>query len=233
MFVLKKHRRFLMHIIGHHIRINVRQSYTARITATDEYGEKHDRSLYAQGLFWKFYHRFSFEIKLSLTHLFRSVGLMLGFIAYSCAPNVWPVDRDGDTIYIALRPISAGDQLTVNYYGFHWDLTGLLGYKEKNHQCSCELYANHHSSTSQIEALLSDPDFQYVSSHGFELDDQTIDCKKFYMLKKMCRNILRKFGSTFWCLELRLLLETYSKLITIEFNGTMTVCDKRSNNNNA
>lgn len=45
-----------------------------------------------------------------------SFGLMLGFIDHACASNMWPVDRDGDTIYFALRPILADERMTVNYY---------------------------------------------------------------------------------------------------------------------
>lgn len=161
---------------------------------------------------------------------------MLGFIDHACTSNVWPVDRDGDTIYIALRPILAGERLSVNYYGFHWDITGAYGYKEKNHQCNCELCVHREPLNHAIESLTSQPEFQFISSQNFDLDEQTMDSKTFYLLKKMCGNILRKFDSTFWCSQLKLVLDTYAKLLTIEFNGTMTVsktCDKQTNNNNA
>lgn len=40
----------MMHVIGHHVHINIRQSYTAKIPVTEEY-EQEQRSLYSQGLF--------------------------------------------------------------------------------------------------------------------------------------------------------------------------------------
>lgn len=147
---------------------------------------------------------------------------------HACASNVWPVDRDGDTIHIALRPIFAGERLTINYYSFHWDITGKHGYKQKNHQCSCEMCLHHEPSSNAIETLASQPEYQIVSSRQFDLDEQSMDAKTFYSLKKMCGNVLRKFGPKFWCTQLKFVLDTYAKLLTVEFNGTMTVfktCD--------
>lgn len=167
--------------------------------------------------------------------LSNSVGLMLGFIDHACASNVWAVDRDGDTIYIALRPIKADERLTVNYYGFHWDITGQIGYKEKNHQCSCEMCLHHEAPKDAIETLSSQREYQIVSSREFDLDEQSMDAKTFYSLKKMCSSVLRNFGPKFWCSQLKFVLDTYAKMLTVEFNGTMTAhktSDTQSNNNN-
>lgn len=158
---------------------------------------------------------------------------MLRFIDHACTSNVWPVDRDGDTIYIALRPISAGERLSVNYYGFHWDITGANGYKEKNNQCDCELCVPHEQRTHAIESLATLPEYQFISSQKSDLDKQTMDGKTFYTLKKMCCNILRKFGSNSWGPQLKLVFETYAQLLTIEFNGTLTASKTCDNNNDA
>lgn len=126
--------------------------------------------------------------------------------------------------------------MTVNYYEFHWDITGLYGHKEKNHQCNCEMCARRQPPADAIDALSSQPDYQFVLSHSFDLDEQTMNSNKFYLLKKMCANILRQFGSKFWCSQLKFVSDMYAKLLTVEFNGTMTAfrsCDKPSSNNNA
>lgn len=49
MFSTKKHRRFLMHLIGHHVQINIRQAYTLSKLAVGENGQESERSLYKQG----------------------------------------------------------------------------------------------------------------------------------------------------------------------------------------
>lgn len=156
---------------------------------------------------------------------------MLGFIEHACASNVWPVDRDGETVYIALRPIVAGERLTINYYGFHWDITGEHGYKEKNHECRCELCLHHEASSHVIETLSSLPEYQIVSSQRFDMEKQSMNWKQFNSLKKMCESILQSFGPKFWCSQLKFVLDTYAKLLTVEFNGTMTKRATNSNNN--
>lgn len=240
MFVTKKHRRFLMHCVGQHLQINIRQSYTARKFISGENVKDRNRTLYSQGLFLEIYSKYiCFCVVNSLSAIFsnffslsHTVGLMLGFINHACASNAWPVDRDGDTIYIALRPILAGEQLSVNYYEFHWDITGCYGYKQQNHQYSSELCRE--PTKNEIESITSLPEFQFVSSQAVNLDEQTMDGKKFYMLKKMCANILRKFGRKIWCSQLKFVSDTYAKLLTVEFNGTLTVLktsEKPTNNN--
>lgn len=150
---------------------------------------------------------------------------MLGFINHAYASNTCPVDRDGDTVYIALRPIQAGEQLSVNYYGFHWDGTGKYGYKDCNHHCDHALCEYRPPTTREIESIIMQPEFQYISSHHqhAKFDEETMDGNTFYTLKNMCVTVLRKFGRMFWCPQLQFISDIYAKLLIIEFNGTMAV----------
>lgn len=75
--------------------------------------------------------------------------------------------------------------MTVNYYEFHWDITGLYGHKEKNHQCNCE---------KTINAISSQPDYQFVLSQSFDLDEQTMEALQNFITKLENSGEIRRNG---------------------------------------
>lgn len=147
------------------------------------------------------------------------VGLMLSFTNHGCAPNVWPVDRDGETVYIALRTILVGERLSVDFYGFHWNSEDKHSHEEHG---ILKHWENREATADEIESLTTDQDYQFISSHNSNFGAETMDNKTFYMLKKMCGNVLRKFGLSFWMPQLKIVSDIYAKILTIEFNGTLT-----------
>lgn len=208
MFQSKKHRRFLMHLIGHHLQINLRQAYSASKPIEDDDGRVHLRKLYSQ------------------------VGLLLGFIKHSCSPNVFPIDRDGDTVFAVVRPIQAGEELFINYYGFHWDMKGENGYRENVSNCRCERCEGRMPSNVEIEQLTSDPDFRFMCYYHRSLDEEIIDAKIFDALKKRCIRLLSNHGRMVWCTDFSFAFCLYTKVLTAEYSGTIQVSHSTDTLNN-
>lgn len=187
-----------MHLIGHHVQINIRHSYTATKVAED--GNKSElRKLYSQ------------------------VGLMLGLFNHSCSPNVLPVDHDADTVYIVIRPIRANEEMFINKYAFHWDLKYEHGYRDFNFKCCCERCEGRQPPQDEIERLISDPLYPFIFYCSHELKDGRMNGQIFNVLKKACVRLLNIHGRMIWCYELCRLIFFYIKLISGEYSGTLRI----------
>lgn len=210
MFKSKKHRRFLMHLVGHHIQINLRQSYTALKDIEDENGNNFQRKLYSQ------------------------VGVMLGYFKHSCAPNVYPIDFNGDTIYTTIRPIQAGQQLFLSNVDFHWNDATEYYYRWREIDCKCEkIYKMQYPSSAEIKTLLEDSDFVFIKASEIRSEIEEIDRERFDALKEKCLKLLNKYGNMVWCSQLNDTIKIYTWLLKAEINGavqTVQSQDKLNNN---
>lgn len=209
MFGTKKHRRFLMHLVGHHVQINIRQTYVATEDMKDENNKIENRKLYAQ------------------------VGVMLGYFQNSCTsclPNVCAVDRNGDTVYVVIRPIQAGQQLFISNRHFHWNDPSFyhtLELYRKCKRCREELQP----SEAEILALSNDPDYdQFVEAKKIIFKIDSIDRKQFDFLKKTCVKLLKKYGNTVGCIELKTVVNIYMSLLKAEIGGVAQSQDRLNNN---
>lgn len=157
--------------------------------------------------------------------LYAQVGLLVGFIQHSCSANVWPIDCDGDTIFVAIRPIRAGEELFINYYGFHWDLNGERGFKddEMEMKCQCDKckFKFKYPSQNEIEMIAAESDFKYLLAYYHWLEMEQMGHNTFYNMKKASADLLTKYGRMFWSRELDFVATCYVKLITAEYSGTI------------
>lgn len=199
MFQSKKHRRFLMHIVGHHVQINIRQSYTATKSIEDSIGKIEQRKLYSQ------------------------VGIMLGFFNHACSPNVLPVDRNGDTVYIVVRPIRAGEELFISYYGFHWDIDGENGFRDYEFKCHCERCESRQPSAYDIQRLIHDPDFRLFCYYCAKIENHQKETEMVNNLKKTCVRLLNAHGRMVWCIEICRVFCIYIQLLTDEYTGNRDI----------
>lgn len=197
MFASKRYRRFLMHLIGHHVQVNLRNSYIAGKSIPNENGGDTQRKLYSQ------------------------VGVMLGYFKHSCSPNVYVVDRDGDTVYIAIRPIKAGEHLFMSFCSFHWDKTIEWFTKLNGIDCKCERCERQLPSGVQMHELSIDPDFQFVDSNKITSEIQEVDGKIFEILTQKCVKLLKKYGRMHWCYRLGVVIITYSLLLQAKVRGVI------------
>lgn len=206
MFESKKHRRFLMHLVGHHVQINVRQTYI--------YGKVTDQS--------------SNEPK---QNFYSQVGLLLGYVNHSCSPNATPIDRDGDTVYIAVRPIDAGQEVVISNYSFHWDPAIQWHPQTEGFSCHCERCEHRLPSIYQVAALASEPDFRYINSINLNLTHDCIDQDTHDDLKVRCIKLLKRYGRMLWCREFGIVLQLFNELNKAEMHGMVLETDDNLNNN--
>lgn len=204
MFESKRHRRFLMHLVGHHVQINLRQSYIYA-KRTENYNDGQEQNFYSQ------------------------VGLLLGYMNHSCSPNVTPVDHDGDTVYIAIRPIDAGQEVVLSNYSFHWNPAIQWHPKQDEFSCHCERCEHRLPSVYDIVALESEPDFHYVNSIDVPLD--WIDRYTYDDLIGRCTNLLKKYGRMLWCREYGIVLQLYNQLRKADMHDLIQETDDNDNNN--
>lgn len=197
MFGTKKHRRFLMHLVGHHVQINVRQTYFVKRDMRDGNNKIENRKLYSQ------------------------VGVMLGYFqtaCNSCLPNVLAVDRNGDTVYIVIRPIQAGEQLLISNRDFHWDDHN-SSYQAVN-VLKCKRCHELEPSEDKILALSNDPDYGHLVEAKYIISEfDCIDSKQFDFLKRTCVKLLKKYGNTVGCIELNTVVRSYMCLLKAEIGG--------------
>ncbi|XP_031625344.1 uncharacterized protein LOC116342019 [Contarinia nasturtii] len=205
-FASKKHRRFLMHLIGQHVQVNLRQTYVATKPIVKPNGEKEYRRLYSQ------------------------VGVLLGYFNHSCVPNVHLVDHDGDTIYYALRPIHAGEDLLISYFKFQWNDSSIEKLIELN--CVCECCKHKHPSTDDVIEFRKDPDFQYIIRCNLTTDIDFIEREKFDILMEKCVKLLTKYGRILWCTELGVVLTIYGLLLEAYVHGAVGEAQSHDELNN-
>ncbi|XP_031628273.1 uncharacterized protein LOC116344043 [Contarinia nasturtii] len=195
MFSTKKHRRFMMHLIGHHVQVNLHQSYVFKEDFVNENGDKDHRILYSQ------------------------VGVLLRYFNHRCSPNVYAIDCDGDTYYCALRPIQPGQELFISYYCFHWDLPPEWPHKFSKHNCKCERCEWRKPTTDELIQIADDPDFDIVNDSNIESEIKSIDKAKFDILMESCIRLLKKYDRILWCKQLAVVITVYAALLTANIRG--------------
>lgn len=201
MFGTKKHRRFLMHLVGHHVQINIRQTYFAVENMKDENDKIENRKLYSQ------------------------VGVMLGYFqnpCISCLPNVFAVDRNGDTVYIAIRPIQPGQQLFISNRSFHWNDSSSFYQALSEFDCKCKRCQDQQQSETEIQALSNDPDYGHlIEAKNIISKIDCIDSKQFDFLKRTCVKLLKKYHKAVGCIELNTVIISYMYLLKAEIDGVV------------
>lgn len=90
LFETEKHKRFLMHLIGHHLCVVQSNTGALMHNATSPFG-----------------------VAQSMR---ENLSLLVNYFNHSCVPNLFIISSDDLNVCITLRPIKAGDQLFVYYF---------------------------------------------------------------------------------------------------------------------
>lgn len=203
MFESKRHRRFLMHIIGHHVQINIRQTFLFVKDTVDNRGKEVHQTLYSQ------------------------VGLLLSYINHACSPNVTPLDHDGDTVYMAVRPIDRGQEVVISNYSFHWNLS----IKFREILCCCERCEQKFPSQFEVLTLANDPNFQFISANFISSEFDPITRNTFDVLKDKCIKLLKRYGRMLWCEQFGIVLHIFTSLAKADLHNAIEETDDKINNN--
>lgn len=146
-FSSKRHRRFLMHLIGHHL--CVVQCNTGALMYNTES---------------------PFNIAQAMT---ENLCPLVSYINHSCVPNVCIISCEDQNLCITIRPIKAGDQLFVTYFR-NDSLKHSTANRQKFLQdicefdCDCERCMATSTVLPQelLDELKTDVQYQYVRKYG-------------------------------------------------------------------
>lgn len=167
-FRTNAHRRFLMHLVQHHVAMILQGAYNKRIAPIGGQG---------------------------ITDTY--INIVAKHLSHSCIPNVCHVLKNGSVNCIVIRPIKKGDELFISYITLHdsqSDVQRQLLLKQRGVDCDCqrcELKVS--SSNPQMKADSNFQDIQRMFKvqmfyNGF------YDGKKIDAMKKKCFDFLHKFG---------------------------------------
>lgn len=188
-FHSEAHRRFLMHLIGHHITTiqnpNLIRNDRSSTGQTGDYGE---------------------DIEIFLEH---HLCISASYFNHSCAPNAYITLQNGMNTCVVIRPIRRGEQLCVTY-----DDKVLLALKEDrqelilskfNFQCKClrcERPELDIVCLIQNGLIKTDPNF--VSMIEDDVDDaDNIHCYQHILaLKARTMGLLKKYEQAPWSTEI-------------------------------
>lgn len=199
-----------MHLIGHHVRVNLHQAFVFGKSVEKENGEREKRIFYSQ------------------------IGVMLQYFDHCCSPNVYAIDHDGDTYYYAVRPIKTGDELTISYYCFHWDPVLALEWYRKfsKFKCNCERCKFQKPTADEVNEFKTNPHYGIVYGSNIQSEIEQIDKVKYDTLMESCIILLKKFDRILWCYPLSVVITVYITLLTANLRGIVQDTPDQLNNNN-
>lgn len=199
MFKGERHHRFLMHLVGHHRRVSDHNATVIRSGLPNE-GTNEWRG--------------------------RHTGLIKRYFTLSCAPNVFWADRDGHLVFITVRPIKEGEQLTITISNF---LIEPLSMRQRiiqdrlgiEYVCKCTRCEGLSPTSAQreqlnIELLNRCIVLNYVKLQGQNQDNPMVDT----MIDE-CEVFSRKYGGVPWCEEIGQVVNIHMKLLWMKLRGIM------------
>lgn len=153
---------------------------------------------------------------------YNHIGLIERYFKHSCAPNVVTSENDGNRVFITVRPIKKGDQLTFSYFMF------LLDSKEKRQQilwerkkmsCRCTRCQGVSASLTQSKQLAMDANYQEVALNFSPMILN--NTQKVRDLTEKCVTFLKKYDQTPWCNEIGTVVTAYIYLLLSQKPLTM------------
>ncbi|XP_037051361.1 SET and MYND domain-containing protein DDB_G0273589-like [Bradysia coprophila] len=209
-FSTKQHRRFLMHLIGHHL--CVVQCNTGALMYNAES---------------------PFSISQAMT---ENLSPIVSYINHSCVPNLCIIACDDRNVCISLRPIKTGDQLFVTYFR-NDSLKHCTADRQKflrdicEFDCDCERCVVTSTVPQElIDELKMDVRYQYVRKYGRTNGCCGRDARVLYLcscsktfgrdakkIRDNCVPLLDKFGQIKCAPELDLIAKSLEDVLIDQF----------------
>lgn len=190
-FNTKKHRRFLMHLLGLHSKI------------TDDNSTWSKRTFEVNG-----------QVKHVCTH--GVIGLHDRFFDMSCAPNIMHSDHNDQSVFITIRPVKKGEKLVTfiaDYLLLESEAERQQAYREKlRSPCKCSRCQGLSATSAQQQTITSDPDYRSVSSRQDVADSVQAMNEKYV-------NFLNKHGHIPWCDALGKVVDAYLYFLRDRISG--------------
>lgn len=183
-FHTKAQRRFLMHLVQHHISMILRGAYNKRLIPIG-------------------------GVNITDTY----VNIVAKHLNHSCIPNVCHILKDGYIVCTVIRPIKKNEQLfisSITWDKLGSDTIRRAVLKSRYINCTCErCKLNSFRSNHQMK---SDADYLFIQQQ-FKLQNfDSYDRKQIDSMKQRCFDFLQKYGRMNWCTEMGHMIEVLSFL---------------------
>lgn len=198
MFKSKKHRQFLMHLIGHHIKIIEYNSVQGFIEKSEGKIECYNHTV-----------------------------LIEKYVKHSCAPNVVTCEGHGNHVFVTIRPVKKGDHINFSFFNFllYPNVERQLKlWERKRITCQCIRCEGISPSVQQRRRMAVDPDYIGITTHFPDTYSELLQI--FFdkenepfsnvVLAEKCISFLRKYKEVPWCREIGQVVEIY---IWLYLNG--------------
>ncbi|XP_031631856.1 uncharacterized protein LOC116346090 [Contarinia nasturtii] len=186
MFQSMKHRRFLMHLIGHHaLIVKNNNCHSVMTTFSPQY------------------------------HLYKLSGITANYFKSSCLPNVFVGDCGGNLVGSTIRPVKKGEHLLTapipNLMKPKSERQHIL-WIVKQITCKCVRCEGHTASPEQCLEISLDPSVYSIRSEYPRLNFRNVEEVQAFV--KKCGEVLTKYGHIMWCHELGMVLTMYMSILS-------------------
>ncbi|XP_055325374.1 SET and MYND domain-containing protein 4-like [Sitodiplosis mosellana] len=147
------------------------------------------------------------------------VSIVQSYLNHACAANLLSTDDGKYAICTTVRPVRAGQQLFVTYFGELFctrpvDFCQTYLFQTYGFQCKCERCKPNPSLMKQLN-LASDPTFKLVAKEMRIQPSHEFGKKKLIALQKKCVDLLNRVGDKHWCNELGFIMHSYGNIFEI------------------
>lgn len=193
MFTAEKHRRFLMHLIGHHFQVHHHNLIAPKSTS------KTNIPGYAT--------------------VYSYVGVMSRYFNHSCYPHVLMLaDGMANSVYVTVRPIKKGEEVFTATLPFIIALTRQKRqcklWEYRQFRCNCKRCQGVFAPKKLRNRLVKDDLMNAIAavSDGHRIDKDTVQ-QQIGILNEL----LNKYGHIGWCDEIEDMLALYSMLYHLQW----------------
>lgn len=193
MFTTEKHRRFLMHLIGHHFQV-----HHHNLTALSSSGKLNAPDYNV---------------------LYSYLGVMSRYFNHSCYPHVLMLADDlANAVYITVRPIKKGEEVLTASLPFIVAQTRQNRQRKlweyRQFRCNCKRCEGIFASKKLRKQVANDNLMKALSSSTeIRFDKGTVEHQI-----GVLNELLQKYGHIDWCDEIEDMLSLYSMLYHLQWN---------------
>lgn len=198
MFNAKKHRRFLSHLIAHHM------------LATDLISYQTSTEMPSIGM------------PEEPVDFYGQTGLMSRFFKHCCGPNVLVAPHDGKSTYISVRPIKKGDELTISQFSFFCEekeTRQQMMWEMKQFVCKCARCEGTFPQSRIQQHTIIESDFNQLRMCHAQLTNYNKDQVNEIMEK--CVAYLKKFNDIRWSDRIAAVIRIYVDFLCYRFMGSV------------
>lgn len=195
MFNAKKQRRFLTHLITHHMQATFRLSYQTQ-TSLDAGHEP--------------------------AEFYSQTGLLSRFLKHCCGPNVLVTPHDGRSTFVSVRPIKKGDEVTVSHFSFFCEekeTRQQLIKEEHGYICKCARCENTFpQSRTQHHPMIES---EYNNLKMCHMRMPSFNKEQVHEVLDKCIEYLKKYNDIRWSDRIAAVIRIYVDFLCYRFIGSV------------